>query len=414
MSFLDKARAVLRGFGYAAAAVLILPVCGLVLGLVLTFVVAGLNRLVDWPHLGELQAWLGVILALYGFYASLVIAPIIWWRVSAKRLSISRRATNVGTIAVSLLFGAVGLVVFLGEQATTNNMRLEAVADDGKLVIARYSYPDSSVLYKIDATTGRNERLTRLPRGFESDAALSPDGKLVVFTYSAAGRLRSLMLTDLAAGNTHELQSESGDASWPRFSGDGTTVYFCRQSFDGHESTVNVFSTPLNGARVTQLTDQTLTFDNYHQLNAAPVLSSDGKMLLFTTDRSLLLFALTRPQAKAENVLFELPKAPPSRQNVAAYFSPDDHGLIFMSATQGKDAYDYDLYHLDLESSKIQKLTSNNGYASDFRLAPRGQKGVFLRWKFSPIQKLPRSFQLQLMDMQSGRVVPVEVSGLPR
>lgn len=85
-----------------------------------------------------------------------------------------------------------------------------------------------------------------------------------------------------------------------------------------------------------------------------------------------------------------------------------------MAASEGKDGYDYDAYRVDLPSRKVQKLTENNGYASDFRLSVGGNKAVFLKGKFSRFQKLPRSFQLQSMDMQSGAVTPVNFTGLPK
>jgi Tol biopolymer transport system component len=113
-------------------------------------------------------------------------------------------------------------------------------------------------------------------------------------------------------------------------------------------------------------------------------------------------------------LLFNLPNAPPSRQYVSAYFSPDDRGVVFMAASEGKDGYDYDAYRVDLASRKVQKLTENNSYASDFRLSVAGNKAVFLKWKFSRLQRLPRSFQMQLMDMPSGAVTPVNFAGLPQ
>ena len=208
--------------------------------------------------------------------------------------------------------------------------------------------------------------------------------------------------------------AEGGNDSWPRFSRDGRTIYFVRTTGESNQKGFDLFSTSLDGRNVTQLTHQHFNFNGEPYLQAAPVLSSDGKQLLFTTNESLELCSLSSPNPQPRSLLFNLPNAPPSRQFVSAYFSPDDRGIVFMAASEGKNGYGYDIYRVDLPSRRVEKLTENNGYASDFRLSVGGDKAVFLKWKFSRFQKLPRSFQMKLMDMQNGRVTPVNFAGLPR
>jgi len=222
------------------------------------------------------------------------------------------------------------------------------------------------------------------------------------------------MLTDLAGQNPRPLLASGANDSWPRFSRDGQTIYFVRTTGESNHKGFDLFSTSLDGRNVTQLTRQHFNFNGEPYLQAAPVLSSDGKQLLFTTSESLELCSLSSPHPQPSNLLFHLPNTPPSRQYVSAYFSPDDRGIVFMAASEGKDGYGYDVYRVDLPSRRVEKLTKNNGYASDFRLSVGGNKAVFLKWKFSRFQKLPRSFQLELMDMKSGRVTPVNFTGLPR
>ena len=410
LSIPNKIGIILYGLLAGAAAVVLVPICAFLLALAFTFV----NHATHWIELGETDAWLGLIFALYAVYADIVIGPLVWWRVSAKRLGLSRKVNGIGTAAVIAVFSVVCFYVVYGEQAITNSPHLESVSDDGKFVLAGSYVPGSSALYKIDSSTGNVSRLTGVSQGYEAEASFSPDGTQVAFAYSKNGQDYTIMLTDLAGQNPHPVFAEGGSDSWPRFSRDGRTIYFVRTTGTPDQKGFDLFSTFLDGSNVTQLTHQHFSFDGEPYLQAAPILSSDGKQLLLTTGQSLLLCSLSGPNQQPSNLLVQLPNAPPSRQYVSAYFSQDDQGVVFMAATEGRNGYDYDAYRVDLRSRKMQKLTENNGYASDFRLSAGGNKAVFLKWKFSRFQKLPRGFQLQLMDMQSGTVTPINFKGLPK
>lgn len=409
LSIPKKIGIILYGLLAAAATVVLVPICAFLLALAFTLV----NQATHWIELGETQAWLGIIFAVYAIYADIVIGPLVWWRVSAKRLGLSRKVNSIGTAAVIAVFSVVCFYVVYGEQAITNPAHLEDVSDDGKFVLAGSYVPGSSALYKIDSSTGNVSRLTAASQGYEAEASFSPDGTQIVFAYSKNEHDYTIMLTDLDGQNPHPVLAEGGSDSWPRFSRDGRTIYFVRTT-GAPDPGFDLFSTSLDGSNVTQLTHHHFSFNDEPYLQAAPIVSSDGKQLLFTTNQSLLLCSLSGPSQQPSNLLFQLPNAPPSRQYVSAYFSHDDQGIVFMGATEGKNGYDYDAYRVDLPSRKVQKLTENNGYASDFRLSAGGNKAVFLKWKFSRFQKLPRSFQLQLMDMQSGTVKPINFKGLPK
>ncbi len=406
-----KIGAVLYGLLAGIAVFIILPLGALVLGIAFMLI----NQATHLIELGEAEAWLGILFAQYAFYAAFVIGPIVWWKVCARRLAFSRRVNRLGTTAVIVVFSIVcGWVVF-GEQAIEMNINLEAVTNDGKLGIADYTPQGSSTLYKIDTNSGVASPLTPTLRGYETDAAFSPDGQQVVFTYSDDERNHRIMLTDVSGSNPHPLlPHEGGNDSMSRFSPDGKTVYFVRSESTANGSAFDLFSTSVSGENTTQLTSQHFSLKRELDFLRFWALSSDGKELLFTREESLLLYSLSNPDKAPSPVVFQMPKAPSNRQYVSAYFSPDDRGIVFMGAAEGKDGFDYDAYRLDLGSRQLQKLTANNGYASDFRLSPNGAKAVFLKWKYSRFQKLPRSYQLQLMDMQSGTVTPVTITGFPK
>jgi len=410
LSIPRKILIILYGLLAAAAVVLLVPLCALVVGIAFTFA----NQTMHWFDLGETESWLGIIFALYALYAGIVIGPVVWWRFCAKRLALSQRQNKIGTTAVAAIFAIVCLWVLHGEQAITNNISLEAVADDGRFVLAQSSPSGSSALYKIETSTGAASRLTSMPSGYEGDATISPDGLQVAFTYSNDERNHTIMLTDLSGKNTKPLLREGGNDSWPQFSRDGKTIYFMRTTGVASGAGFDLFSTSLDGKIVTRLTHQHFSFNGGPYLQAAPAVSSDGSQLLLTSNDSLRLYSLASLNQQPTSVAFRLPNSPPSPLYVSAYFSPDDRNIVFMAAAEGKDGYEYDAYRGDPTSRDVQRITNNNGYASDFRVSTGGKKAVFLKWKLSRFQKLPRGFQLQLMDMQSGTVIPLRFAGLPQ
>jgi len=390
---------VVYGLLAAIAAVVLLPIAAFVLALVFVWI----NHVAHWVELGETQAWLGIIFALYAMYAGIVVGPLVWWRVSANRLNLTRKANNFGTLAVFAVFAFVALWVVLGEQGITASTHLEAVSDDGKFVLASLTRSDSAALYKIDASNGHASPLTSIPAGYVYDADFSPDGKQIVFSHSTNEKNHTLMITDLEGKSAHALLPDGGNDSWPRFSRDGNTIYFVRTADPccGH---YDLFAASLDGKTVSQLTHQSFDLS----FRSAPVLSSDGKRVLFTAEDSLSLFSVSGSTQRPDDLAFFLPNALSPRMYQSAHFSSDDKGVVFMAATEGKDGYEYNVYIVDLASRQVKKLT-NHGYASDFRVSGDSSKAVFLTWKFSRFQKLPRSFQMQLMDLRNGTVAPVHI-----
>lgn len=297
---------------------------------------------------------------------------------------------------------------------TTKSAYLEDVSDDGRYVLAGSVDSGSSLLYVVDTTTGYATQILLTLQGEKAEASFSPDGSQIVFAYSNDHwQSSAIMLADVHGRNVRTVLAQDANDSWPRFSPDGKTIYFIRTSGASNQRGLDLFSMSVEGKKVTQLTHQHFSFGGEPYVKAAPDVSSDGKQLFLTTQEALRIIPLPPTEGQTNSLPFDLPNSPHPRIYVSAYFSSDDQAVVFMAASEGKDGYDYDAYQGDLQSRKVQNLTKNNGYATDFRPSNRGHKAVFLKWKFSYFQKLPRSFQMQLMDMRSGTVTPVNFKGLP-
>ena len=395
-------RALIFTIGIAIA----LPISALLLGTVLAVVISATGLV----HLGEYGAWLGVIFGMYAAYADIVIVPVLWWRLSAKRLCLAGRISKIGTIGVGAVFSLVLLWTLWGEQAIGNAPHLEDVSDDGHHVLALVMKSGGSSLYKLDTESGVANLLVKDPKQWGLGyASFSPDAKLITFAESEDEKNYRIMIADVNGKDVHPLLRFNGNDSWPRFSRDGQEIYFVRTDGNGFD----LFSSTLDGKNVTQLTHQHYTFSLGPYLQSVPALSSNRKQMLLTAEESLKLCSLWGANQQPSNILFQLPNSPSSRIYVSGYFSSDDKGVVFMAASEGKDGYAYDVYQLESATHDLKKLTENNGYASDFRLSVGGTRAAFLKWKMSRLQKLPRSYELQLMDMQSGVITPVRIAGLP-
>jgi Tol biopolymer transport system component len=81
-----------------------------------------------------------------------------------------------------------------------------------------------------------------------------------------------------------------------------------------------------------------------------------------------------------------------------------------MVASDGKKGFDYDVYRADLSGNVVEKLTTNNGYATDLCVCSDGKIAVFLRWT-SRWGSLPNLSKLYTLDVTTKRVTALNVTG---
>jgi Tol biopolymer transport system component len=90
--------------------------------------------------------------------------------------------------------------------------------------------------------------------------------------------------------------------------------------------------------------------------------------------------------------------------------APDGRSVIFLAATQGTKAYDYDVFRLDLATITLSKLTANNGYATDLVISPDGNSAVVLRWT-SRWGSLPNLSKVYLLNLNTKAVTALPITG---
>jgi TolB protein len=299
--------------------------------------------------------------------------------------------------------GAIGSVTF---------------SPDGQSVLLSRSEGESEFLYKVDLQSGSAARLTAATSGFEGSSSYSPDGTKIAFSYTAErGEHSRIFVMDANGANAHPLfQSDTGGEDlFPKFAADGKKIYFASSAFFGHYSPIatpslhewDLYSVDLDGRNVQQLTNERL-----YQITE-PSLSADGKRVLFSiesgTGSQMRLYSLDS-RAPVAVLQPHVPNEPRGPIYADAVLAPDGRSVVFLAASEGRKAYDYDVYRLDLASNAIDKLTTANGYATNLCLSSDGKSAVFLRWS-SKLGSLPTVSQMYFLDLTTKSLRPLPVNG---
>lgn len=275
-----------------------------------------------------------------------------------------------------------------------------------------------------------------------SDARVSPDGKLVVFTVSVTDLENNKRRTDLylAATDgswTRRLTTHEASDSQGRWSADGKWIYF----LSSRTGSSQVWRIPVDGGEAEQVTKLPLDLD-------ALEVSPDGRFLVF----SMMVFPGTTPE-ETKNQLEEREKRKASgrlydrlfvrhwdswedgrRNHLFVYqlaegsyvdvmkemdadcpsrpfggseeyaMSPDGKVLVFSAKDVGREeawSTNFDLFWVDLaKGGKPKKLTTNPAWDTQPRFAPHGKVLAYLAMK-RPGYESDR-FDIVIRDLVTG------------
>ncbi len=291
------------------------------------------------------------------------------------------------------------------------------LSPDGQYLVLSRSQNGSTHLYKVALESGSSTRLTSASAGFETSPSYSPDGKQIAFAFTAQrGQPSRIFVMGADGSNPHPLYTTKADGNdfFPRFAPDGT-VYFARSSFFGHYSPIarpslhewDIYSVNPEDGQLRQITNK-----RFYRVSE-PSLSRDGKKMLFSveteTGSQLQLYSLDS-QAPPSILQPHVPHEPSSPIYAGAALAPDGQTVIFMAASQGARAFDYDVYRVDLASNAVEKLTTANGYSTNLCVSSDGSRAVFLRWS-SKYGGTPTVSTVYLLDLLSKRLSALPITG---
>jgi Tol biopolymer transport system component len=293
-----------------------------------------------------------------------------------------------------------------------------AFAPGGGAIVLVRSRGDSSRLEKVVLDSGTPSPIgTTLPCMADSPT-YSPDGAQIAFSCeSNATGLSRILIIDADGGNLHPLFSSDSDNYdfAPHFTPDGKEIYFGRlPSFvNGTGSGAapprewDLYSASLDGTDERPLTDR-------HFEDFGVTFSGDGRKFVLAGDTvsgaRLHLYSLDDSGNAETSILPHISNGASTPIITSVGLASDGRSIYFMAASQGKKAFDYDVYRENLSGNAVEKFTTANGYATDLAVSSDGETGVFLRWT-SRWGSLPNLSRLYTLDLTTKRVSALNVTG---
>jgi Tol biopolymer transport system component len=300
-------------------------------------------------------------------------------------------------------------------------MRGIAISPDGKLIAIDFAKGGTSFIYKIAVDSGVATRLTNANDGQETSPAFSADGKRIAYTYSPGDHRRSrIVIVNVDGSDSHSWSPSGANDFSPVFSPNNKTMIFGRFGFYGSYSPIaqphphewDFYAAALDGTNVRQLTNE-----SFYRASPASI-SPDGKSMVVVTEgldtaSQIAIYSLDHVGQPTQSLRPHVPKEADHKNPILDYpnYTADGKSILFMAASNGKHGYDYDVYRVDLETGSLERLTNGNGYATDLRISADGKTAVFLKWR-SDWRGTPVTSELYLLDLQTHKLTPLNVSGL--
>jgi Tol biopolymer transport system component len=297
-------------------------------------------------------------------------------------------------------------------------MESVAISPDGKLIAIDVRHENTSFIYTVSVDTGAAIRLTNAKAGEEASPAFSPDGKLIAYSFSPGPVEQSQIIIVNVDGSDPRQWSPAGVADLsPVFSPDGKTIVFSRAEFYGSYSPIaqphlhdwSFYASDLDGTNVRQLTTE-----SFYMVSPASV-SSDGKKMVVVTEGvetspQIAIYSTTHPGLPEHAYQPHVPNEVDRKSPIFTYpnFLPDG-SILFMAADK---RVSYDVYRFNPDTGTIEKLTNENGYATDLQVSADGNTAVFLKWRLNWLGD-STGCEVRLLDTRTRTVRPLPITGLP-
>lgn len=156
-----------------------------------------------------------------------------------------------------------------------------AFSPDGKNLFLTLSQSGNSDIFKKSLETGAEIQITHGPRGaMNVEPAISPDGKKIAFSSDRAGNTM-IYVMDIDGSNPKRLTFAGKFNASPSWSPDGKRIAFAGWNTDHFD----IYTVTADGAEMTQITSAKKADGKWAQ-NEDPVFSADGRLILYTSNRT--------------------------------------------------------------------------------------------------------------------------------
>jgi Tol biopolymer transport system component len=325
-----------------------------------------------------------------------------------------------GNLSLLTRIGGLVLLLLLARTLYAGSSKWQittlAVSPDGKLLALTAAKESTSFIYIVPVDTGVATRLTDAKDGEETSPTFSPDGKRIAYSYDPGGHWRSRIVIVNVDGSDPRQWSPSNVADLsPVLSPDNATIVFSRADFYGSYSPIaqphphgwNFFVANLDGTNVRQLTTE------HFYMVSRPAVSSDGKSMVVVTegletDQQIAIYSITSPGPPVSTFRPHVPKEISRKHPIFAYpnYLPD-RNILFMAADS---RVSYDVYRFNPDTGVIEKLTNQNGYATELKVSADGKTAAFLKWHRT--RRDVADPEPYLLDLETRKLAPLKISGI--
>ncbi|HEY4837608.1 MAG TPA: hypothetical protein VIH72_03315 [Candidatus Acidoferrales bacterium] len=163
----------------------------------------------------------------------------------------------------------------------------------------------------------------------------------------------------------------------------------------------------MDGTNVRQLTNE------HFYMASAPSISADGTKLVIVaespeTSQQFKIYSIAHPGDPLQTFQPHVPKEVSHKNPIfnCPNYLPDG-SILFMAADK---RFNYDVYRVNPDTGAIEKLTNENGYATNLQVSADGKTAVFLKWKRKRLEVTDES-EICMLDVESRKLTPVDVSG---
>jgi TolB protein len=196
-------------------------------------------------------------------------------------------------------------------------------------------YPDFDIF--ISDLKGNIVKQLTSEKGYDAEATVSPDGKMIVFTSTRSGDLE-LYTMDIEGNNIKQITNGLGYDGGAFFSPDGQKIVF-RASRPQTEAEIKEYKDYLAQGMVAPTNMEIYTCN------------IDGSELMQIT---------------------QLGKA-----NWAPFYHPGGKKIIFSSNHHSQKGYDFQLYMINTDGTGLEQITNNSMFNAFPMFSPDGKKLVF-------------------------------------
>lgn len=203
----------------------------------------------------------------------------------------------------------------------------------------KYLWPlfQSFDIYVTDITSGKITKKLTDTLGYDAEATVSPDGKMIVFTSDRSGDLE-LYTMDINGQNVHQVTYGLGYDGGAFFSPDSKRLVF----------------------RASRPTDEK-DVKEYKELLA--------QHLVAPTNMEIYTCNIDGSELKQVTHL--------GKANWAPFFHPDGKRILFSSNHASKKGWDFQLYMINADGTGLEQLTTESYFNAFPMFSPNGKKLVW-------------------------------------